>query len=79
MWVTRDATTPQVKWGTTSKQYTVTKNVWLEIYSVRVKQELSCDFQAVSSTYKATDMCASPARDYGWLDPGMIHKVALDK
>ncbi|XP_064383549.1 uncharacterized protein LOC135332138 [Halichondria panicea] len=59
MWVTRDATTPQVKWGTTSKQYTSTKN-------------------AVSSTYKATDMCASPARDYGWLDPGLIHKVTLD-
>ncbi|XP_064405797.1 uncharacterized protein LOC135350876 [Halichondria panicea] len=60
MWVTRDATAPQVKWGTTSKQYTVMKN-------------------AVSSTYKATDMCASPARDYGWLDPGMIHKVTLEK
>ncbi len=27
MWVTRDATTPQVKWSTTSKQYTSTKNV----------------------------------------------------
>lgn len=27
MWVTRDANAPQVKWGTTSKAYTSTKNV----------------------------------------------------
>ena len=35
--------------------------------------------QATSSTYKATDMCDSPAKDYGWIDPGMIHRVTLDK
>ncbi len=40
--------------------------------------KITFKLQAVSSTYKATDMCASPAKDYGWLDPGLIHKVTLD-
>ena len=40
----------------------------------------TCMFiQATSSTYKATDMCDSPAKDYGWIDPGMIHRVTMDK
>ena len=35
--------------------------------------------QATSSMYKAMDMCDSPAKDYGWIDPGMIHRVTLNK
>jgi len=35
--------------------------------------------QATSSTYKASDMCDSPAKDYGWIDPGMMHRVVMDK
>ena len=35
--------------------------------------------QATSSSYKASDLCDSPGKDYGWIDPGMIHTVTLDK
>ena len=35
--------------------------------------------QAVSTTYKASDMCDSPAKDYGWIDPGIIHTVTMDR
>ncbi len=24
-------------------------------------------------------MCDSPAKDYGWIDPGMMHTVVMDK
>ncbi|KAL5489146.1 hypothetical protein EMCRGX_G018204 [Ephydatia muelleri] len=34
--------------------------------------------QASSSTYKAGDMCGSPATDFGFLDPGMLHQVTMD-
>ena len=34
--------------------------------------------QATSSTYSASDMCDTPATDYGWIDPGMMHRVVLD-
>eukprot|EP00731_Ephydatia_muelleri_P019789 Em0012g614a len=33
---------------------------------------------ASSSTYKAGDMCGSPATDFGFLDPGMLHQVTMD-
>jgi len=33
--------------------------------------------EATSTTYRAEDMCDSPARDYGWIEPGMIHQVTL--
>lgn len=33
---------------------------------------------ANTSTYTAKDMCGSPATDFGYRDPGMIHQVTLD-
>lgn len=33
---------------------------------------------ATSTTYKASDMCDSPAKDYGWMDPGALHRVTMD-
>ena len=34
--------------------------------------------EANTSTYTAKDMCGSPATDFGYRDPGMIHQVVLD-
>ena len=34
--------------------------------------------QANSSTYNASDMCGSPATDFGYSDPGLIHWVKMD-
>ena len=147
MWVTHDATNPQVRWGITSRQYTNTKSVSEEMFNVSIScitqvaiqtptpyyggpplsfhfchfiktniASKQCDessifhlnslppsrniftskgpeigificftlwlywfFQAVSTTYKASDMCDSPAKDYGWIDPGIIHTVTMDR
>ena len=35
--------------------------------------------QANTTTYGAEDMCGSPATDWGWRDPGLLHQVKLDK
>lgn len=35
--------------------------------------------QAVTTTYNATDMCDSPATDWGWREPGLLHTVVMDK
>ena len=34
---------------------------------------------ANTSTYSAKDMCGSPATDFGYRDPGMLHHVTMDK
>ena len=34
--------------------------------------------EAVTFTYSAKDMCGSPAKDYGYRDPGMIHQTTLN-
>jgi len=34
--------------------------------------------QATSGTYNASDMCGSPATDFGYRDPGLIHQVTMD-
>ena len=34
--------------------------------------------QANSSSYNASDMCGSPATDFGYSDPGLIHQVTMD-
>ena len=33
--------------------------------------------QANSSSYSASDMCGSPAIDFGYRDPGLLHKAKL--
>ena len=33
---------------------------------------------ANSSTYNASDMCGSPATDFGYRDPGLLHQVTMD-
>jgi len=35
--------------------------------------------QAYISTYSASDMCDSPAKDLGWIDPGTIYTAVMDK
>ena len=80
MWVTRDTNGPQVKWGKTYGQYDNVKNVTMMHAGVsNVYQFIVTMFvKATSSTYSASDMCDSPAKDYGWIDPGMIHSVVMD-
>ena len=34
--------------------------------------------QASTSTYNASHMCGSPATDFGYRDPGMLHQVTMD-
>lgn len=34
--------------------------------------------EANTTTYTAKDMCGSPATDFGYRDPGMIHQVVMD-
>ena len=49
-------------------------------YSVRRLQFIaSYEFsvQADSSSYSASDMCGSPAIDFGYRDPGLLHKAKL--
>eukprot|EP00731_Ephydatia_muelleri_P012121 Em0006g1015a len=33
---------------------------------------------AASGTYSATDMCGSPATDFGFRDPGLIHRATMN-
>ena len=33
--------------------------------------------QAETSSYSASDMCGSPAIDFGYRDPGLLHKAQL--
>ena len=33
--------------------------------------------QAESFTYNASEMCGSPATDFGYIDPGLLHQVTL--
>ena len=35
--------------------------------------------QADSSGYSANDMCDSPAKDLGWIEPGVIYTAVMDK
>jgi hypothetical protein len=58
VWVTKNSSNPQVKWGTASGGYT---------------HILDAD----SSSYSASDMCGSPAIDFGYRDPGLLHKAKL--
>lgn len=30
-------------------------------------------------TYNASDMCGSPATDWGWREPGLIHTAVMEK
>lgn len=32
-----------------------------------------------TSTYNTTDMCGSPATDWGWRDPGLLHTALMEK
>lgn len=57
-WVTRDADSPTVMWGTESGNY-------------------SDNIKAVTMTYTSTDMCGSPATDFGFRDPGKIHTAVM--
>ncbi len=34
--------------------------------------------KAASISYNATDMCGSPATDWGWRDPGLLHTVYME-
>ena len=34
--------------------------------------------QALTSTYNASHMCGSPATDFGYRNPGLIHRVTMD-
>lgn len=40
----------------------------------------SYDMIATANTfsYNATDMCGSPATDWGWRDPGLIHTAVME-
>ena len=33
--------------------------------------------QAITSSYSSSDMCGSPAIDFGYRDPGFLHKATL--
>ena len=46
-----------------------------EGYSLLQVSEFSV--QADSSSYSASDMCGSPAIDFGYRDPGLLHKAKL--
>ena len=35
--------------------------------------------KANSSTYSAKDMCGSPATGVGYIDPGTLHQVTMDR
>jgi len=34
---------------------------------------------AESLSYNASDMCGSPATDWGWRDPGLLHTAYMEK
>ena len=36
-----------------------------------------CGIQSMTSSYNASDMCSSPATDFGYSSPGMIHRATL--
>lgn len=78
MWNTRDAHLPQVKWGSIKGVHTHTKNVKKQQQVHATYLSVLFASQATSSTYTAQDMCDTPAMDYGWTDPGMIHKALMD-
>ena len=35
--------------------------------------------QATTATYDSSKMCNSPASDYGWREPGLLHTAVLEK
>lgn len=35
--------------------------------------------QATTTTYNSSDLCDSPGTDWGWMDPGLLHTVVMDK
>lgn len=81
-WTSRDRLMPVVFWGKQSEGYDHMKTVsCIAKYFVN-----NCIFtptlpslQAQTVTYNASDMCGSPAIDWGWRDPGLLHHVTLDK
>ena len=44
-------------------------------YIVRSDAQYS---QANATTYNESDMCDSPAKDYGFISPGTINTVVMD-
>ena len=69
---------PVVYYGTESGSYSYVKTVLLSHY-VTVNFTPYELLQAVTSTYNASDMCDSPATDWGWREPGLLHTVVMDK
>lgn len=82
-WVTRDADAPTVMWGTHSGIYTENTGVYpyitCYVYISIASLYLHACMQAVSMTYSASDMCGSPATDFGFRDPGKIHTAVMNE
>ena len=37
-----------------------------------------CQQADLSTTYRVTDMCGSPANSTGWMEPGTLHSVVMN-